>query len=67
MISVNVDLSKASDSEKEAFLTLPHVAGAIDTLANVERNDLMLLLRISGDQETRHIPSIDSATSNESI
>lgn len=52
MISVNVDLSHATESEKETFLTLPHVAGAIDTLATLERNDVNLSLVVSEQEPT---------------
>lgn len=32
MISVNVDMSAATEREREEFYSLPHIAGAIDTL-----------------------------------
>ena len=36
MISVNVDLSKATQEEVEYFFRLPHVGHAVDVLTHLE-------------------------------
>lgn len=57
MIKVNFDMSLATDEEKEAFLTLPHVAGAIDTMAQLKTNEVKLSLVVdNGRPEIPIVP-----------
>jgi len=57
MIKVNFDLSHATDQEKEAFLTLPHVASAIDTLVRLPTKEVKLSLVVDNGPEPVNLVS----------
>ena len=55
MISVNVDLSKATQEEVEYFFRLPHVGHAVDVLTHLESGVISVRLQAQGcsDRENR--------------